>query len=113
MIVAGVWAGVGFSNLKIFRTQIQTFWNRSGVGVWKSNSGHLCLPHASKIPKNRFPTQNKFSYVYWRTCVYFTSVIFYLQANRDVTIDFGSLSKILSYAEIPTYVDDIPFAAVA
>ena len=45
MIVAGVWTGVGLSNLKNsqtpVRSRIQTFWNRSGVGVWKSDSGHL------------------------------------------------------------------------
>jgi len=23
-------------------TRIQKFWNRSGVGDWKSDSGHLC-----------------------------------------------------------------------
>jgi len=39
--VAGVWTGVGFSNLKKCRTRIQKFWNRSWVGVWKSDSGHL------------------------------------------------------------------------
>ena len=41
---AGVWTGVGFSKLKNFRTEIrvQKFWNRSGVGVWKSDYGHLC-----------------------------------------------------------------------
>jgi len=42
MIVARVWTGVGFSNWKNFRNRIQKFWNRSGVGVWKSDSGHLC-----------------------------------------------------------------------
>jgi len=45
MIVAGVGTGVGFSNLENSRTQIRTgiqkFWDRSGVGVWKSDSGHL------------------------------------------------------------------------
>jgi len=42
MMAARVWIGVGFSNLKNFRTQtrIQKFWNRSGVGFWKSDSGH-------------------------------------------------------------------------
>jgi len=47
MIIAGVWTRVGFSNLKNWRTriltEIHTFWNRSGVGVWKSDSGHLCF----------------------------------------------------------------------
>jgi len=43
MIVAGVWTGVGFSNLKNSRTRIQKFWNRSGIGVWKSDSDHLWL----------------------------------------------------------------------
>jgi len=47
MIVAGVWAGVGFSNLKNCRTRIQKFWNRSGVGVWKNDSGHLCYEVAA------------------------------------------------------------------
>ena len=46
MIVAGVWTCVGFSNLKNcrtwIRTRIQKFWNKSGVGVWQSDSGHLC-----------------------------------------------------------------------
>jgi len=41
MIVAGVWTGVGFSNLKSIRTRIKKFWNRNGVG--ESDSGHLCL----------------------------------------------------------------------
>jgi len=45
MIVAGFWTGVGFSNLKNCRTRIRTriqkFWNRSGVGVRKSDFGHL------------------------------------------------------------------------
>jgi len=43
-MVAGVWTPDEFLNLKNFRTQIriQNFWNRSGVGVWKSHSGHLC-----------------------------------------------------------------------
>ena len=41
MVVAGVWTGVGFSNLKNRRTRIQKFWNRSGVGVWKCDFGHL------------------------------------------------------------------------
>ena len=31
MIVAGVWTGVGFSNLKNNCTRIQKFWNMSGV----------------------------------------------------------------------------------
>jgi len=43
MIVAGFRTGVGFSNLKKCRTWIQKFWNRSRVGVWKSDSGHLWL----------------------------------------------------------------------
>ena len=36
-MVAGVWTGVGFTNLKIFRTRIriQKFWNSIGVGFWK------------------------------------------------------------------------------
>jgi len=34
MIVAGVWTGVGFSNLKNSQTRIQKFWNRSRVRVW-------------------------------------------------------------------------------
>ena len=46
MIVARVWTGVGFSNLKNsrtrMRTRIQKFWNRSGVRVWKNYPGHLC-----------------------------------------------------------------------
>jgi len=41
MIVAGVWTEVGFSNFKNNRTRIQKFWNRSGIGVWKSDSDHL------------------------------------------------------------------------
>ena len=41
MIVAGVWTGVGFSILKNCRTRIKKLWNRIGVGVWKSDSGHL------------------------------------------------------------------------
>ena len=41
MIVIEVWTGVGFSNLKNFRTWIQKFWNRSGVGVWICDSSHL------------------------------------------------------------------------
>ena len=43
MTVAGVWTGVGFSNLKNSWSRIQKFWNWSGVGVWKSDSGHLWL----------------------------------------------------------------------
>ena len=45
-MVAGVWTGIRFSNLKNFRTRIRikNFWNRSGVGIWKSDSRHLwCL----------------------------------------------------------------------
>ena len=42
MIVAGVWTGVGFSNLKNTPTRIQKFWNRSGAGAWKIDSGHIC-----------------------------------------------------------------------
>jgi len=41
MIAATVWTGVGFSNLKNCWTRIQKFWNRSRVGVWKSDSSHL------------------------------------------------------------------------
>ena len=48
MIVTGVWTGVGFSILKNCRTEIQKFWNRSGVGVWKSDSGHLCHAYGSE-----------------------------------------------------------------
>ena len=42
-MVAGVWTGVGFSNLKNSRsrTRIQKFQNRNGVGVWKTDTGHL------------------------------------------------------------------------
>jgi len=47
MIVAGVWTGVGFSNLKNCR--IQKCWNRSGVGVWKSYSG---------VKRNFWPQRN-------------------------------------------------------
>jgi len=45
IIVAGVWTRSGFSNLENSRTrtQNQKFWNRSGVGFWKSDSGHLCF----------------------------------------------------------------------
>jgi len=43
-MVAGVWTRVGFSNLQNFRTRIQKVWCRSGVGVWKSDSSHLCSP---------------------------------------------------------------------
>jgi len=53
MIVAGVWAGIGFSNLKNSRNRagIQKFWNKSGVGVWKIDSGHLwCKNAQSYIP---------------------------------------------------------------
>ena len=35
----------GFQIWKKIRTQIQTFWNRSVVGVWKCHSGHLWLRH--------------------------------------------------------------------
>jgi len=45
IIVAGVAIGVGFSNLKNngsrIRNRIKKFWSRSGVGLWKSDSGHL------------------------------------------------------------------------
>jgi len=45
MIVAGVWTGVGFSNLKNcltrIRTRIPKFWNRSGVRVWQRDSGNI------------------------------------------------------------------------
>jgi len=44
MIAAGVWTGVGCSNLKNCRIRIQKSWNRSGAGIWKSDSGHLCWP---------------------------------------------------------------------
>jgi len=42
-MVAGVWTEFGFSNLKNFwsSNRIKKFWNRSGVEVWKSDSGHL------------------------------------------------------------------------
>jgi len=47
MIVAGVWTWVGFSKLKNCQTwiPIQKLWNTSGVGVWKSDSGHLWFKH--------------------------------------------------------------------
>jgi len=55
MIAAGVWTGVGFSNLKNCRTRIEKFWNRSGVGVWKSDSGHLCrTPATSNRTRSEF-----------------------------------------------------------
>jgi len=43
-MVGGDWTGVGFSNVKKIWTQvrIQKLSNRSGVGVWKCDSGHLC-----------------------------------------------------------------------
>ena len=44
MTVTAVWTGVRFSNLKDCRTRIKKFWNRSGVRVWKCDSGHLWLP---------------------------------------------------------------------
>jgi len=44
-LVVGIWTGVGVSNLKNSRTRIQKFWDRSGVRVWKSHSGHLCMQH--------------------------------------------------------------------
>ena len=65
MIVAGVSTGVGFSNLKNSRTQIrnQKFWKRSGVGVWKNDSGHLWSVSGCKLtilpdiqPANRIVT---------------------------------------------------------
>jgi len=40
--VTGVWTGVRLSNLKKFRIRIQKFWNRIGVGVWKSDPGYIC-----------------------------------------------------------------------
>jgi len=40
-MVAGVWRGVAFSNLKKFwtRISIQNFWNWTGVGIWKCDHG--------------------------------------------------------------------------
>ena len=83
-MVAGVRTGAGFSNTKNFRTWTRTrmkkFWNRSGVGVWKCDFGHLCwkqreafarwLLHRQGYHRSRtknkqdwgkfdFPTQNK------------------------------------------------------
>ena len=56
LTVAGVWTGVGFSNLKNCRTRIRTqkFWNRSGFGVWKSDSGHLWFTLSPVLPVGRF-----------------------------------------------------------
>ena len=42
-MVASVWTGVGFLKKKYpTRIRIKKFWNRSGVEVWKTDSGHLC-----------------------------------------------------------------------
>ena len=43
MTVAGVWTGVGFPNLKNYRhpDPHSKIWSRSGVRVWKSDSGNL------------------------------------------------------------------------
>jgi len=57
----GVWTGVGFSNLKIFRTRIQKFWYRSEVGVWKCDYGHLCLPEGPPIWNSLGPRNWKFA----------------------------------------------------
>ena len=50
-LVTGAWTGLWFLNMMTFQTQIQNFWNRSGVGSWKSDSGHLCLsaPHTQVL----------------------------------------------------------------
>jgi len=63
MIVAGVWTGVGFSNLKNSPTRIRTrilkYWNRSGVGVWKSDSRHLCCNRfLNRFDKNESSSGN-------------------------------------------------------
>jgi len=60
MIVAGVWTGVGFSKLKNSRTRIQKFWNRSGVGVWKSDSGYLWW---SRQVRNRSHASMRISFI--------------------------------------------------
>jgi len=56
----GVWTGVGLSNLKNCRTRnqtrIQKFWNRSGFGVWKCDSGHLWYPPACLDAQPAGPT---------------------------------------------------------
>ena len=31
------------------RTRIQKFWNKSGVGVWKSDSGYLCAVYCGNV----------------------------------------------------------------
>jgi len=58
-MVAGVWTGVGFPNLNILRTRtcsvVQQFRNRSGVGVWKCDYGHFCLPEGPPIYNNLGP----------------------------------------------------------
>ena len=54
-MVPGVWTGVGFLNLKNFQTwtRIQKCWNRSGVGVWKSDSSHLCCKPNHKMTSEK------------------------------------------------------------
>ena len=54
-MVAGVSTGVGFSNWKIFRTRIQRFWNKSGVGVWKCDYSHFCLPEGPPVYNSQDP----------------------------------------------------------
>jgi len=53
-MAAGVWTGVRFSNLKNFPTRtlirIEKFRNKSGVGGWKNDSGHLWFPLFIRVP---------------------------------------------------------------
>jgi len=46
LMVVGDWTGVEFSNILNFEPQVrvQKLRNRSGAGVWKCDSGHLCCP---------------------------------------------------------------------
>ena len=76
MIVAGVWTGVGFANLKYSWTRIQKFWNRSGFGVWNSDFGnlwcklpgfvHRCLRNFVKITLTRVIDCDSSRVILWK-----------------------------------------------
>ena len=63
MIVAGVWTGVGFSNLKNCRTRawIKKFWKMSGVGVWKNDSGHQRCTQSEIFDSDSTPASTEYT----------------------------------------------------
>ena len=100
-MVAGVWTGIGFSNLKKCwtRIRIQKFWNRSWVRVWKCDCGHIWpLGHMlpSSVVFNVFSTTSPLS-----NCPFASSPPFLLRFSLSISKLDGTLSswKTLHVAE--------------